>query len=130
MNDRLDQRGNPELEVKPGAEMNVGDMIIDALNDFSDALERGDLKRLTCRKVRIKLKPQQYDPAKVKETRELLNLSQVLFANFLGASPKTIRAWEQGTLPPNKMACRFMDEIRCNPEFWQKRVREELMEVG
>ena len=98
--------------------------IIDALADFSDALEKNQVQeRLTCRQIKLDLEPGAYGPALVKKTREILGLSQSLFARFLGTSPNTIRAWEQGVNTPQPMACRFMDEIRRDPRYWRERLR-------
>jgi putative transcriptional regulator len=60
----------------------------------------------------------------VKQTRALLGASQAVFANFLGVSVKTVRAWEQGVNTPSAMACRFMDEIRRDPKHWIARLSE------
>ena len=103
----------------------IEEEIIDALADFSDALEMDQVQqRLTCRQIKLDLEPGEYGPALVKKTREILGLSQSLFARFLGTSPNTIRAWEQGINTPHPMACRFMDEIRHNPDYWKQRLRE------
>lgn len=99
--------------------------IIDALEDFADALEKGEVhQRLTVRQIHLNLEPGEYSRDLVKKTRELLGLSQPLFARFLGISAKTIRAWEQGVNAPHPMACRFMDEIRLNPDYWKRRLRQ------
>jgi hypothetical protein len=37
-----------------------------------------------------------------------------------------VQAWESGVNTPSDMACRFMDEIRHNPEYWQKRLSESI----
>lgn len=81
-------------------------------------------KKFSCRQIKLNLVPTHYGPDLVKKTRRLLGVSQSLFARFLGVSPKTVRAWEQGINIPHKMACRFMDEIRQNPRFWNTRLRE------
>lgn len=99
--------------------------ILEALADFTDALVKGEVsKRLTCRQIKLNLEPTHYNPKLVKKTRKVLGVSQVLFARFLGISPKTVRAWEQGFNTPNPMACRFMDEIRHAPQFWMRRLKE------
>lgn len=77
----------------------------------------------TCRRILLDLQPQAYTAKHVVATRKLLRMSQPLFAQFLGVSPKTVRAWEHGKTPSD-MACRFMDEIQRNPDYWRKRVRE------
>ena len=63
-------------------------------------------------------------PKRVRRVRALPGLSQSLFAQFLGVSPATVQAWEQGVKVPAKMACRFMDEILRDPQQWQQRVRQ------
>jgi putative transcriptional regulator len=81
--------------------------------------------KYTCRRMVLDLQPQTYGPAEVKATRLQLRVSQSMFAQFLGVSPKTVRAWEQGK-PVSKMACRFMDEVGRNPEYWRKRIRNSI----
>jgi putative transcriptional regulator len=99
------------------------------LKGFAEALQRGDkiTERFTCRKIILDLKPTPYNPALVKKTREILGVSQALFAHFLGVSVKTVHSWEQGSNTPNDMACRFMDEIRRDPGYWQGRLREAMV---
>ncbi|MBI1309784.1 helix-turn-helix domain-containing protein [bacterium] len=122
--DRAKETGAKE----DGMNRPVGPETVDRLRAFTEALENGsDLSEVfTCRKIVLDLRPEAYSPELVKQTRELLNLSQTLFAEFLGVSRKTVQAWEQGTNPPQDIACRFMDEIRLNSEFWKKRVKESI----
>lgn len=102
--------------------------ILEALSEFTDALKNGEVsKRFTCRQIKLDLKPSSYSPELVKTTRKLLQVSQVLFARFLGISPKTVRSWEQGVNTPSPMACRFMDEIRRSPDYWIERLREVVV---
>ncbi len=113
--------------LKKGA--SVADRIVERLQRFTEALESGAeiAEKFTCRQIHLDLKASSYDPALVKETRNQLGVSQVVFAQLLGVSAKTVRAWEQGVNPPNPMACRFMDEIRRNPQYWMKRLRESAV---
>ncbi len=107
--------GNTSVEIE----------ILEALEDFTDALEKGEvLERFTCRQIKLQLEPTHYNSELVKKTRKVLGVSQTLFARFLGVSPKTVRAWEQGINIPHPMACRFMDEIRQAPSHWAERLRE------
>jgi putative transcriptional regulator len=80
--------------------------------------------KYTCRRMVLDLQPQPYTATQVQSTRKLLRVSQALFAQFLGVSPKTVRSWEQGKTPPKDIACRFMDEIQRNPEYWRQRIVE------
>ena len=120
-------RESKDVDKTKAQKGTFGSEIIESLGEFTEALEQGKVgARLTCRKIRLKLVPMQYDRLKVKKTRRILGLSQTLFARFLGVSPKTVRAWEQGVNTPPPIACRFMDEIRGNPKYWQERVQEEI----
>lgn len=107
----------------------VADRIVTRLQVFTEALEKGEpvVNRFTCKRIKLDLKPQPYTPSLVRETRKVLRASQVVFAHFLGVSPQTVRAWEQGKNIPNDIAARFMDEIRRNPKYWQERLRESIV---
>ena len=64
-----------------------------------------------------------------KPQHELLpasSVSQRIFAQFLGVSVDAVQSWEGGVNTPSDMACRFMDEIRFNPEYWRKRLMESM----
>jgi putative transcriptional regulator len=104
----------------------VGTRIIKGLQEFVAALETKKLihKEFTCRVVELDLHPTVYDRKMVRDTRRMLRASQAVFALFLGVSTKTVRAWEQGLNVPSDIACRFMDEIRLNPDYWLKRLQE------
>jgi putative transcriptional regulator len=124
MNDRKG-KDLKRSEGRVGAGASVENEILEALAGFTDALKKGEVrKRFTCRQIKLNLVPSKYSPELVLETRRVLGLSQVLFAHFLGVSPKTVRAWEQGLNVPQSMACRFMDEVRRDPEHWAQRLRE------
>jgi putative transcriptional regulator len=113
---------------KTAKDISVESEILEALSEFTEALERGEVgKRFTCRQIKLDLKPTPYSPELVKATRQLLRVSQTLFARFLGVSPKTVRSWEQGVNTPSPMACRFMDEIRRSPRYWIERLREAVV---
>jgi putative transcriptional regulator len=102
--------------------------IRERLTDFAETLET-DAKledHYTVRKVALNLRPTAYTPARVRETRNMLGLSQALFAQFLGVSLQTVSAWEQGQKPPLDIARRFFDEIRHDPEHWRNRLREVM----
>lgn len=102
----------------------VADRIVQKLQGFADALEKKEAisERFICRKVELDLRREPYDPKRVKKTRQLLRASQTVFAFFLGVSVRTVRAWEQGNNTPSGVACRFMDEIRHNPNYWIERL--------
>lgn len=104
----------------------VGSEILSRLKKFSEALEtQTDLaKRFTCRTVQLNLRPQSYDAALVKKTRRTLGASHSIFSQFMGVSVQAVHDWEQGLKPPGGAACRLMDEIRGNPDYWIARTIE------
>lgn len=107
----------------------VEERIVQRLGEFADALESGRhiKEEFNCRRVILKLKPTRYTPEMVREIRQLLGTSQAIFAVYLGVSPKTVQAWEQGDHPPSKMASRFLDAIRRNIEFHREILREMVV---
>ena len=116
------QKSKAASDVKPS----VADRILRRLQGFADALERRAPihESFTCHKIVLNLDPQSYTPRKVQQTRKLLGASQQIFAQFLGVSLGTVRSWEQGANPPQPIACRFMDEIRANPDYWLARLKK------
>jgi putative transcriptional regulator len=103
----------------------IADQIVRGLKEFAEAVEGGDAlaQRFTCRTVVLNLQPGHYNSRLVQQTRELLGVSQALFAQFLGVSTRTVHSWEQGINQPSEMASRFMDEIRRDPKYWQRRLK-------
>lgn len=95
--------------------------LIAGLEKLADDLESG--RGYTVRTLTLNVAPGEYTAERVKETRALLNLSQPLFAQFLGVSPKAVMAWERG-VQPSGTARRFMDEIRGDPDHWRQRLQE------
>ena len=103
----------------------VGQLRVESLADLSAEIKSDKkkvLSKLSVRRLRIRTDASTYTPKKVKETRDLLRLSQAMFAQFIGVSPGTVRAWEQGGKIPRDSAGRMMDEIRHNPEYFQLRL--------
>lgn len=85
-------------------------------------------RHFTVRQIKLDLKPKAYVARDVKLVRKKLGASQAVFAQLLGVSTNTVRAWEQGVNPPTRMASRFMDEIRLHPNYWLGRLREAAIE--
>jgi len=110
----------------------LGEKLRQRLGAFAEALENQESisERFTCRTIKLQLEPKSYGPQQVKATRKLLGASQAIFAQFLGVSVKAVSAWEQGAKTPSDIACRFMDEIRHNPEYWIERLRESAVRTA
>ena len=101
--------------------------LVEGLEGFLADLKSGAEieKKYTTRRVVLDLELQTYTAEQVKAVRTLLNASQSIFATLLGVSVKAVRKWEAGGTPSD-MACRFMDEIRRNPSYWQARLKESM----
>jgi putative transcriptional regulator len=106
----------------------AGAEIIGALTELRDTL-RAKIPlehKFTVRTIELDVRPREYSAEDVKRTRQILNVSQSIFARFLGVDVKTVRSWEQGLKQPSPIACRFMDEIAFSPEHWRKRLRQMI----
>lgn len=106
----------------------VANKIKGRLTKFVDVLKSDQVisGNFTCRTVVVDLQPAAYNAQRVVKTRKLLRVSQAIFARFLGVKVRTVQAWEQGEITPSGMACRFMDEIQLNPDYWQKRLKQVI----
>lgn len=106
-----------------------GESILEGLTELKEALEKNEPldDRFTRKRVVLKLDTAVFEPAMIRETRAILQATQVMFAQFLGVSAKTVQAWERGQNSPNDMACRFMDEIRRDPTYWRKRFKAAVV---
>lgn len=103
-----------------------GKKIVKALSEFRDALTEGARieERFTVRTVELDLTPRAMGAKEIKGLRQSMNLSQPLFARFLGVDVKTVRGWEQGLREPSGIASRFLSEMASQPEYWQTRLRQ------
>lgn len=106
-----------------------GRSIIDGLTEIVEALENQEAipDKFTCSRVMLDLTPTPYNPELVKKTRRILQASQAVFAQFLGASVRTVQAWERGGSTPSDMACRFMDMIRNDPAYFRDSLRRMIV---
>jgi DNA-binding transcriptional regulator YiaG len=105
----------------------VGRLLAEGFEELASEFKTNKKKiseKFTCHKLALDLNPKPYSSELVKKTRKILNASQAVFAQFLGVSPQTVRAWEQGVNTPRDSACRLMDEIRHDPRYWQARIQE------
>jgi DNA-binding transcriptional regulator YiaG len=95
----------------------------------ADALKKGEdlSKRFKVRKLYLDLAPQTHSAKSVKKIRTLLRVDLNVFGQLLGVPASTVRSWEEGTKMPNATACRFLDEIQRNPDYWTSRIEESIL---
>ncbi len=81
------------------------DELMTGLNE-AVAIEKGSLKG---RKTVYEIQPvKKYDKVQIKQIRTSVGMTQVLFANYMGVSTKTVEAWEKGINRPTGTACRLI----------------------
>lgn len=103
---------------------NLGNEIIADLKDLHATLKSGRplREKYTVRTVRTISQPSGYTAATVKATRELVGVSQPVFASMLGVSAALVRSWECGQRKPAPIARRLLDIIRTKPAEWRAMV--------
>ena len=105
-------------------ERDIAKEIIADLDELAATLKAGIPlhEKYTFRTVRIVPEPGKYDAAGVQAARELVGVSQAIFARMLGVSPALVRAWECGQRKPAPIARRMLDLIRADPAAWRAMV--------
>lgn len=108
------------------SELNAADKkVLAGLTELRDRIRTDPSvqKLFTARKTTLAPEPAEYAPEDVKALRESLNASQTVFALLLGVDADTVRSWEQGKRNLSKMARRFLDEIKADPERYRARLK-------
>ena len=72
-------------------------------------------KALDLRKVAIPPRPKPLKPADIRNLRDQLNASQVLFARLLNVSSNAVESWEQGIRQPRQATLKLLYIARKNP---------------
>lgn len=62
-------------------------------------------------------------PAEIKETRKSLEITQQDFANVVGVSLQTVKAWETGIRNPDGPASKLIRLLKRDPKFAQTLAR-------
>jgi DNA-binding transcriptional regulator YiaG len=98
--------------------------VVEELNALCDTVEAGVPleKAATVRTSTINAQPPVLSPAQIRAIRSSLNMSEPLFAMFLGVRLATVRSWEQGRSAPSSLARRFLVAIRDDPGYWEAKL--------
>jgi putative transcriptional regulator len=106
-------------------EPRIGQLMIQGAREAL-AHKRGELSaarvtraKVTVRKVEV-VPPPPYGERDVQRVREQMGLSQTVFANLLGASASTVRAWERGAREPSDMARRLLELADREPAVFEE----------
>lgn len=94
--------------------MSVFDEIKLGLNQAIE-YERGNLKANV---EKLSIAPlEKFTATEIRDIRKNTGMTQVLFANYLGVSVKTVEAWEAGRNRPNGTASRMLSITKRDPHF-------------
>jgi putative transcriptional regulator len=74
--------------------------------------------KVTARRVDV-VPPPEFGHRDVQRVRERLGLSQTVFADLIGASASTVRAWERGARQPSDMARRLLELAERQPQIFE-----------
>lgn len=76
--------------------------------------EKGNAKAKT---VTFMIEPvKKYSNEDIKKIRNKAGMTQAVFANYMGVSPKTVEAWELGRTHPTGPAYRLLDILAENKQ--------------
>lgn len=79
------------------------------------AFERGALPAKT---TKLTIAPvEHYDADEIRSIRKSTGFTQVVFAQYMGVSVKTVEAWESGRNHPEGAACRLLSLTKNDPQL-------------
>ncbi len=109
----------------------AGAKIVAAFEEAVEGMRAGGTagRRITVRTYELDFAPHAYGPDGVRRVRDLLGMSQVVFARFLGVDANTVQSWEQGVRSPSPIARRFLEEIEADPGHWRRRIAQSVKRV-
>ncbi len=97
--------------------MSVYESIMQGLSEAVES-EKGKLKAKT---VKITVAPlPDIQGAEIRSLRMSLDMTQVIFAQIMGVSVKTVEAWEGGRSEPNGTARRMLSMLKSDPKLPEK----------
>jgi putative transcriptional regulator len=103
----------------------IGSLMIQGAREAL-AHKRGELPNAEVTRAKVTVRstavvpPPDYGERDIQRVREQMGLSQTVFANLLGASTSTVRAWERGARQPSEMARRLLELADRQPEVFEK----------
>ena len=97
--------------------MNVYESIMQGLSEAVE-YEKGNLKANTP-KISVAPLP-EIQGTEVRNIRMSLEMTQVIFAQIMGVSVKTVEAWAGGRCEPNGTARRMLSMLKSDPKLPEK----------
>ncbi|MFZ4116380.1 MAG: helix-turn-helix domain-containing protein [Chthoniobacterales bacterium] len=90
------------------------DDFVSAAQNIADAVT--GRKKVTLRTFQHTSNP-EVKPQEVSFIRSQLNMSQAVFASFLGVKPASVMGWEYGTRQPSGAARKLLSIAKKNPKI-------------
>lgn len=105
--------------AKKNKEVSLGSDLISSLREMIE-FEKGE-KRLRTTEAYIASPPPKWSKSAISKLRkDVIGVSQPVFASVLGVRPQTVKAWEQGLNEPSDMAKRLLEIIATNPQIAER----------
>lgn len=92
--------------------LNGGHLVVSAAQ-FAEALQAS--RKVTLHRTNI-CKPHSLAATQIAELRKRLNVSQAVFAAFLGVRPASVMSWEYGRRSPSGSALGLLEIATRHPE--------------
>ena len=93
-------------------------------NSITQGLEEAikiESNELVARETKLTITPvDEFTNLEIKSVRENLKVTQVIFAQILGVSKKTVEAWEAGINLPNGPAKRIISMLKEDPSLLER----------
>lgn len=107
-----------KTRAKSNRKRNLGRSLIKGLKE-AIAYEQGKIDLRTT-SVEIPDEPPVFTKSEVKEVRRQLNVSQFVFARYLGVSDNTVKSWERGANTPSGPSARLIQMAKVEPQMFKK----------
>lgn len=87
------------------------------MKGLQEAVEYTDGK-INARKNKLSVTPLRiFNAEEIRKIRKDMQMTQAIFASFMGVSPKTVEAWECGRNEPDGPARRILSMLQTDPEL-------------
>jgi len=94
--------------------MSVYEGIMKGLQEAAEYTEG----KINARRNNLSVTPlRNFNAEEIKKIRRDMEMTQAIFASFMGVSPKTVEAWECGRNEPDGPARRILSMIQTDPEL-------------
>lgn len=107
-----------------GEDFNVGDLLIESLNEAVEMARGRYASKNSIENTDVEPIP-VYSAAEIKKIRLSHKLSLQVMSRIIGTTPRSIRKWEAGDNPPNKITYRMYQMISKHPEIIQELIKDK-----